>query len=149
METTARLKNGSTSSQHTWAYKTMTTHHYYKQQRLPMQSWPKHNYEEQQQQLRMVNDMFASAPTWGTSSSTQQLGQQQQSADNTSTQLALKCTDNFAYDSQYHLAQDQLDTLHDYSNQNSTTTISRSHSQHGNLSSNALSVTMDNNCQMQ
>ena len=33
METTARLKNGSTSSQHTWAYKTMTTQHYYKHQR--------------------------------------------------------------------------------------------------------------------
>ena len=32
METTARLKNGSTSSQHIWAYKTMTTQHYYKQQ---------------------------------------------------------------------------------------------------------------------
>ena len=56
---------------------------------------------------------------------------------------------NSAYDSQYHSAQDQLDTLHGYSNQNSTTTISRSHSQHGNLSSNALSATMDNNCQMQ
>ena len=61
METTARSKNGNTSSQHTWDCKTTITQNYYKQQNEAQQNSQSYNYEQWHQQSKMVNDMFASA----------------------------------------------------------------------------------------
>ena len=107
------------------------------------------DYEEQHQQQKKPTRTSKCQQIWSTSSSASPVDQQRWFADNISRQQASRYGDNSMSDSWFQQELEESVISHDFSNQHSISTTSKSLSHNGNMKSTDLRQTTNHHYQTQ